>query len=45
VLAATLPLGGGEVQLRIASGERVSLRSLTASAISVGSIAINFLGA
>lgn len=44
VLAAVVPLGGGEFELKIPASTRVSLRSLTASAISVGKIAINFEG-
>lgn len=44
VLKAVLPLGGGEVKLEIPAGTRVSLRSMTTSAISVGKIALNFLG-
>lgn len=44
VLKAVVPLGGGEVECEIASGTRISLRSLTTSAINSGSVAINFLG-
>lgn len=41
---AYLPLGGGRVKVSISSGTALKLRSLTGSAISLGSIAINFLG-
>lgn len=44
VLKAVLPLGGGEVKLEIPAGTRVSLRSMSTSAISLGKIALNFLG-
>lgn len=44
VLKAVLPLGGGELELNIASGTRVSLRAMENTAISTGKIAINFLG-
>ena len=44
VLKAVLPLGGGEVELQIASGTRISLRAMENVAISSGKIAINFLG-
>lgn len=44
VLVAVVPLGGGEVEVQIPSGTRISLLSLTTSAISVGSVAMNFLG-
>lgn len=44
VLKAVLPLGGGEIQLEIASGTRISLRAMENTAISSGKIAINFLG-
>lgn len=43
-LKAVLPLGGGEVELQIASGTRISLRAMENTAISSGKIAINFLG-
>jgi hypothetical protein len=44
VLKCILPLGGGEVQLEIPAGTRISLRSMTVSAISIGSLALNCLG-
>jgi hypothetical protein len=44
VLKAVLPLGGGEVELSISSGTRISLRAMENTAISLGSIALNFLG-
>lgn len=44
VLKAVLPLGGGEVELNIAAGVRISLRAMENSAINSGKIAINFLG-
>lgn len=44
VLKAVLPLGGGEVDLQIASGTRISLRALENTAISSGKMAINFQG-
>lgn len=44
VLKCVLPLGGGEVQVDIPAGTRISLRSMTTSAISTGKIAINFIG-
>ena len=43
-LAAVLPLGGGEINVIIPSGTRVSLRHMKNSAITSGFIAINFLG-
>jgi len=39
-----LPLGGGEVEVSIPSGTDVALRSETGSDITLGKIAINFLG-
>jgi hypothetical protein len=44
VLKCVIPLGGGEVPVEINSGTRISLRSMTTTAISTGKIAINFLG-
>lgn len=44
VLKAVLPLGGGELQMEIPAGTRISLRAMENTAISVGKIAINFLG-
>lgn len=44
VLKCVLPLGGGEVQVDIPAGTRISLRAMGAAAISTGSIAINFIG-
>lgn len=43
-LVCVLPLGGGEVQVDIASGTRISLRAMENTAISTGLIAINFIG-
>jgi hypothetical protein len=43
-LKCVLPLGGGEVEVQIPSGTRVSIRALENTAISSGKIAINFLG-
>lgn len=43
-ILAYLPLGGGEVEVTIASGTALGLRSETGSDISLGNIAINFLG-
>jgi hypothetical protein len=43
-LKAVLPLGGGELDLQIASGTRISLRAMENTAISSGKIAINFQG-
>jgi len=42
-LKTILPLGGGRVKLNLASGERISLRSMTTTAITSGNFAINFL--
>lgn len=42
-ILAYLPLGGGRVKISISSGTALKLASLTGSAISSGSIAINFL--
>lgn len=42
-ILAYLPLGGGRVKVSIASGTTLKLASLTGSAITLGSIAINFL--
>ena len=44
VLQAVLPLGGGKVTVRLDTADRVSLRAMENSAISVGKMAINFLG-
>lgn len=44
VLVGILPLGGGEINVNIAAGTRISLRSMTASAISVGKIVLNMVG-
>lgn len=45
VLKAILPLGGGEVELEMAAGTRVSLRHMKNSDINTNTfIAINFLG-
>ena len=44
VLKCILPLGGGEVQVDIPSGTRISLRAIETSAISTGKISINFIG-
>jgi hypothetical protein len=44
VLKCVLPLGGGEVQVDIPSGTRISLRAMGTTAISTGNIAINFIG-
>ncbi len=41
---AYLPLGGGEVEVSIASGAELKLHSETGSSIVIGNIAINFLG-
>lgn len=41
---AYLPLGGGEVEVSIASGTALKLYSETGSTISLGNIAMNFLG-
>lgn len=41
---AYLPLGGGRVKVSISSGTALKLASLTGGSISLGSIAINFLG-
>lgn len=40
---AVLPLGGGELEITIGSGVRLSLRAMENTAISTGKIAINFL--
>lgn len=44
VLKAIMPLGGGEVELEINSGTRISLRHMKNTTINSGFIAINFLG-
>lgn len=44
VVLAYLPLGGGEVEVSIASGTALKLASKSGATISVGKIAINFLG-
>ncbi len=44
VLAAVLPLGGGEVEVSIPAGTRISLRNMKNAAIVSDFIAINFLG-
>lgn len=44
VLKAVLPLGGGELEMEIPAGTRISLRAMENTAISIGKIAINFLG-
>lgn len=44
VLVAVAPLGGGTVQVEILSGTRVSLKALESSAISIGKLAVNFVG-
>jgi len=43
-ILAYLPLGGGRVKVSISSGTAIKLTSETGSAITTGSIAINFLG-
>lgn len=44
VLRAILPLGGGEVDLQLNLGDRVSLRNMKNVAITTDFIAINFIG-
>ena len=44
VLAAVLPLGGGEVSIEIPSGTRISLRHMKNTVIISDFISINFLG-
>ena len=44
VLAAILPLGGGDVRVNIPAGTRISLRHMKNTAITTDFIAINFLG-
>lgn len=44
VLACVLPLGGGEVEVEIPAGTRISLRHMKNTAITSDYIAINFLG-
>lgn len=44
VLVCILPLGGGEIEVQIPSGTRISLRNMKNTAISSGFIALNFLG-
>jgi len=39
-----LPLGGGRVKVSISTGTEIKIKSLTGSSITLGSIAINFLG-
>lgn len=41
---AYLPLGGGEVEVSIASGTAIHIASETGGTINIGKIAINFLG-
>lgn len=43
-LKAVLPIGGGEIELNITSGTRISLRAMENTAISTGFIALNVLG-
>lgn len=42
-LAVIAPLGGGTVNVIVPGGNRISIRSLTTSAISSGKLAINFI--
>lgn len=44
VLLCVLPLGGGEIEVEVASGTRISLRNMKNATISTGFIALNFLG-
>lgn len=44
VLLGVLPLGGGELDMIIASGTRVSLRNMKNAAITSGHITLNFIG-
>lgn len=44
VLAASLPLGGGEVELSIAAGTRISIRHMKDTDVVAGFMSINFLG-
>jgi len=44
VLKCVLPLGGGEVEVDIPASTRISLRAMDATAISLGKIALNFIG-
>lgn len=45
VLQAVLPLGGGEVDLQLSIGDRVSIRNMKNAAITeAGDFAINFIG-
>lgn len=44
VLHCILPLGGGEMQVNIPAGTRVSLRNMKNATITSGFIAVNFLG-
>ncbi len=41
---AYLPLGGGEVDVTISAGTELKLASVSGSTISLGKVAINFLG-
>lgn len=43
-LLCVLPLGGGEVQIIISAGQRVSIRNMKNAVIASGFLAINFLG-
>lgn len=43
-LLCVLPLGGGEIDVVISAGTRISLRNMKNAAISTGFIALNFLG-
>lgn len=44
VVLAYLPLGGGRVKVGITAGTEIKLASVSGSTISLGKIAINFLG-
>lgn len=44
VLNCVLPLGGGEVEVNIPAGTRISLRNMKNAAITTDFIALNFLG-
>jgi hypothetical protein len=43
-LLCVLPLGGGEIEVTIAAGERISLRNMKNATINSGTISLNFLG-
>jgi hypothetical protein len=44
VLVAVMPLGGGEIELNIPAGTRLSIRNMKNAAVTTGNLVLNLLG-